>query len=93
MRRLRLALAQMNPTVGDLEGNADRMLALMEQAVAEGAGLIAFPEPAVTGYPPEALPFTPRFLHAPRFAPRRSPGRNPQPDAPAAPGLWCPGRR
>ena len=63
MRRLRLALAQMNPTVGDLEGNAERMLALMEQAVAEGAGLIAFPELAVTGYPPEDLLFKRQFLH------------------------------
>ncbi len=63
MRRLRLALAQMNPTVGDLEGNAERMLALMEQAVAQGAALIAFPELAVTGYPPEDLLFKRQFLH------------------------------
>ena len=63
MRRLRLALAQINPTVGDLEGNAERMLALIGQAVAEGADLIAFPELAVTGYPPEDLLFKRQFLH------------------------------
>ncbi len=63
MRRLRLALAQMNPTVGDLVGNADEMLTLIEQAVAHGADLIAFPELAVTGYPPEDLLFKHHFLH------------------------------
>ena len=62
MRPLRLALAQMNTTVGDLVGNADAMLVLMEQAVAKGADLIAFPELAVTGYPPEDLLFKRQFL-------------------------------
>ena len=62
MRPLRLALAQMNTTVGDLVGNADAMLMLMEQAVAKRADLIAFPELAVTGYPPEDLLFKHQFL-------------------------------
>ena len=68
MRPLRLALAQMNPTVGDLEGNADVMLALMGQAVAAGADLIAFPELAVTGYPPEDLLFKHQFIEDARAA-------------------------
>ena len=62
MRQLRLALAQMNTTVGDLEGNVDAMLALIEQAVDNRADLIAFPELAVTGYPPEDLLFKHGFV-------------------------------
>ena len=52
MRPLRLALAQMNPTVGDLIGNADRIIALLGEAKAQQADLVAFPELAITGYPP-----------------------------------------
>ena len=62
MRPLRLALAQLNLTVGDLRGNTDRMLAAMEQAAAQQADIVAFPELAVTGYPPEDLLFKPQFL-------------------------------
>ena len=63
MRQLRLALAQMNATVGDLEGNTARILRFMEQARDQGADLAAFPELAITGYPPEDLLFKRRFLH------------------------------
>jgi NAD+ synthase (glutamine-hydrolysing) len=62
MRPLRLALAQMNPTVGDLIGNADRIIALLGEAKAQQADLVAFPELAITGYPPEDLLFKPQFL-------------------------------
>ena len=55
MADFRLALAQINPTVGDLEGNTSRILSVMEEARALGADLVAFPELAVTGYPPEDL--------------------------------------
>ncbi len=62
MRQLRLALAQMNPTVGDLPGNTARILEMMEQARAQGADLVAFPELAIIGYPPEDLLFKRQFL-------------------------------
>jgi NAD+ synthase (glutamine-hydrolysing) len=62
VRRLRLALAQMNSTVGDLSGNTRRIIALIEDARQQGADLVAFPELAVTGYPPEDLLLKPSFL-------------------------------
>ncbi len=55
MRNLRCALAQINSTVGDLEGNADRIIAQIEAAETLGADIVAFPELALTGYPPEDL--------------------------------------
>src|SRR2546423_6812495 len=61
---MRLALAQINTVVGDLEGNRDRILARLEQAREEGADLVLFPELAVTGYPPEDLLLRPGFIRA-----------------------------
>jgi NAD+ synthase (glutamine-hydrolysing) len=55
MARLRLALAQLNLVVGDLEGNVEQVLEAMKSAEADGCDLVAFPELAVTGYPPEDL--------------------------------------
>ena len=55
MRRLRASLAQINSTVGDLEGNAARMIDLIRESESIGADLVAFPELALTGYPPEDL--------------------------------------
>lgn len=55
MRSLRLALAQINTTVGDFSGNLARMSECIQQARAVGADIVAFPELAVTGYPPEDL--------------------------------------
>lgn len=60
--RVRLALAQINVTVGDLEGNTRRIIEALKQADASGCDVIAFPEMAVTGYPPEDLLLKPRFL-------------------------------
>ena len=53
--RLRLAAAQLDLVVGDLDGNVERMLDAYERADAAGCDLVAFPELAVTGYPPEDL--------------------------------------
>src|SRR5262249_3686967 len=64
MRRVRIALAQLNPTVGDLEGNAAKIRAGLERARALGAQLVAVPQLAVTGYPPEALLFKSAFIEA-----------------------------
>src|SRR5437868_4737121 len=63
---MRLALAQMDPTVGDLDGNRDLILARIEEARAAGADLIVLPELAVTGYPPEDLLLRPGFVRAAR---------------------------
>ena len=55
MARLRVALCQINTTVGDLDGNVDRVVAALDQAEAAGCDLAVFPELALTGYPPEDL--------------------------------------
>jgi NAD+ synthase (glutamine-hydrolysing) len=64
MRRLRVALGQINPTVGDVEGNVRRIVDVIERARARGAGLVALPELAIPGYPPEDLLFKPAFIEA-----------------------------
>ena len=61
---LRIALAQINATVGDLTGNRDKILEGLEKARQAGAGLVAFPELAVTGYPPEDLLLKPDFVES-----------------------------
>src|SRR5919204_63553 len=61
---MRLALAQINTVVGDLDGNGERILARLEEAKQQQADLVLFPELAVTGYPPEDLLLRPRFVAA-----------------------------
>src|SRR5712691_12211462 len=61
---MRLALAQINTVVGDLDGNRALILGQLEEARAAGADLVLFPELAVTGYPPEDLLLRPGFLRA-----------------------------
>jgi NAD+ synthase (glutamine-hydrolysing) len=63
---VRLALAQINTVVGDLDGNAARIVGRMREAREAGADLVLFPELAVTGYPPEDLLFRPEFLRQAR---------------------------
>jgi NAD+ synthase (glutamine-hydrolysing) len=63
---VRLALAQMNTVVGDLDGNRQKILAFLADAKAADADLALFPELAVTGYPPEDLLLRPGFVHAAR---------------------------
>ena len=62
MTTLRVALAQINVTVGDLDGNARKVLEYVDRARALKADLVAFPELAVTGYPPEDLVFKRQFV-------------------------------
>lgn len=62
MRTLRVALAQINATVGDIEGNARKIADGIEQAKEVRADIVAFPELSVTGYPPEDLLFKPHFI-------------------------------
>lgn len=62
MTRLRVAACQINPVVGDLSGNVNRVLDALESAESAGADLAVFPELALTGYPPEDLLLKPRFV-------------------------------
>jgi NAD+ synthase (glutamine-hydrolysing) len=64
MHQLRIALAQVDVTVGDLEGNVARILANIEAAKAHGADLVVFPELVIPGYPPEDLLLKPSFVEA-----------------------------
>jgi NAD+ synthase (glutamine-hydrolysing) len=66
--RLRLALAQVNPRVGDLEGNANLVLDACRQAAAAGADIVALPEMALNGYPIEDLAYRASFIDASRAA-------------------------
>src|SRR5689334_18922597 len=63
---MRLALAQINTTVGDLDGNRELILARLAEARSAGADLVLFPELAVTSYPPEDLLLRPGFVRAAR---------------------------
>ena len=63
---MKLALAQIDPTVGDLDGNRELILARIEEARTAGADLVVLPELAVTGYPPEDLLLRPGFVRAAR---------------------------
>src|SRR5213594_3418152 len=64
MRRFRVALGQINPTVGDFERNVRMIVDAIERARELGCSLVAFPELAITGYPPEDLLFRPAFIEA-----------------------------
>jgi len=61
---MRLALAQINPVVGDLEGNRALIIDRLAEAKGHSADLVVFPELAVTGYPPEDLLLRPGFVRA-----------------------------
>ena len=62
LRRVRVAACQINTVVGDLDGNADRILTALAEAESGGADLAVFPELTVTGYPPEDLLSRPAFV-------------------------------
>ncbi|HWD24954.1 MAG TPA: NAD+ synthase [Acidimicrobiales bacterium] len=62
MTQLRVALCQLDPVVGDIEGNVERVLCAMARADAVGADLAVFPELVLTGYPPEDLLLKPAFV-------------------------------
>ena len=62
MTRLRIGLAQIDPIVGDLQGNVAKILDAYDRADSAGCDLVAFPELAITGYPPEDLVLKPGFV-------------------------------
>ncbi|MDP3224921.1 MAG: nitrilase-related carbon-nitrogen hydrolase, partial [Rubrivivax sp.] len=61
---MKVALAQINPTVGDLAGNARLIALAAREAHAQGASLVVSPELSITGYPPEDLLLRPAFMAA-----------------------------
>ncbi len=65
---LKIALAQLNPTVGDVEGNAAKVRRARDEAAGMGADVLAFPELFLAGYPPEDLVLKPAFQAACRSA-------------------------
>ena len=65
---LRVAVCQLNPTVGDLDGNVDLVLDALARAGAAGADVAVLPELVITGYPPEDLVLRPGFVAASRAA-------------------------
>lgn len=69
--KLTLALAQINPIVGDLAGNALMIVRAAQQAAEQGADLVLYPEMALTGYPPEDLILVPAFRQAAWYAARQ----------------------
>src|SRR5215831_18060171 len=62
--RLAITVAQLNPTVGDVAGNAEKARAARAKAAREGADLVAFPELYLCGYPPEDLVLKPALQAA-----------------------------
>jgi NAD+ synthase len=62
--KLSIALAQLNPTVGDIDGNADLVREARKQAAAQGADLVVASELVISGYPPEDLVIRPSFQKA-----------------------------
>ncbi len=64
MTTIRIALAQINPKMGDLAGNTAKIIRYIEQARTQGADIVALPELAITGYPPEDLLLKPQFIAA-----------------------------
>jgi NAD+ synthase (glutamine-hydrolysing) len=62
MKTIRVALAQINPTVGDFKGNCKKIIEHVRDAASQGADIVALPELCITGYPPEDLLLKPQFI-------------------------------
>ena len=61
-KSVRVAMAQINCTVGDLSGNSAKIIEWLEKADSAGVDIVVFPELAITGYPPEDLLLKPKFI-------------------------------
>src|SRR5256885_17073368 len=89
--QFKITLAQLNPTVGDVAGNAAKARAAREKALADGADLVVLPELFVCGYPPEDLVLKPAFQAACREAVEEL-ARQTASGGPARPVGTAPGR-
>ena len=89
---MRVALAQVNATVGDLEGNVGRCLAAVEEGRRKGADLIVLPEMVIPGYPPRDILFDPSFGEAVSHANDYLARRTQKGPAVVAGSLWPSGR-
>ena len=65
---MRVGIAQINPTVGDLSGNTAKIIASIDKAKSLGVDLLTLPELAITGYPPEDLLLKPQFIKRNRYS-------------------------
>jgi predicted amidohydrolase len=81
---VRLALAQLNHEVGDLDGNRDCIVEYIDRARGAGADLVLFPELAVTGYPPEDLLLRPGSSRSSARLISTATSSTPAPSAPTA---------
>jgi NAD+ synthase (glutamine-hydrolysing) len=61
---MKIAIAQLNPTIGDIKGNINKMIGMIDKSRAAGAELVVFPEMATIGYPPKDLLLNPDFIEA-----------------------------
>lgn len=61
-KNVRIAIAQINCTVGDVKGNSSKIIAYADEARSSGVQIVTFPELAITGYPPEDLLLKPKFI-------------------------------
>ena len=62
MRKMKIALAQLNPTIGDLKGNAQQILKTAQQVAPQGVTLLLTPELSLCGYPPRDLLLNAHFI-------------------------------
>jgi NAD+ synthase (glutamine-hydrolysing) len=62
LHNIRVGIAQINSTVGDLSGNTKKIIESIDQAKSLGVDLLTLPELAITGYPPEDLLLKPQFI-------------------------------
>src|SRR5579871_3591497 len=61
---MKVLVAQMNPTIGDLKGNRQKIMAILQKAREQRADLVVFPEMTICGYPPEDLVLHASFIAA-----------------------------
>ena len=85
---LKIALAQLNPVLGDITGNVGKLTRAREEAASQGADLVLYPELFVTGYPPEDLVRKPAFAAASRAAVEELAGKLGPGPAVLVGGVW-----
>ena len=90
MKHVRIAMVQMNATVGDIQGNTTKILQGIQQAKDVQADIVTFPELAITGYPPQDLLLKPQFLQENRAALDRILDATQDLTIAGSVNIWCP---